>query len=198
MELDFRAFTFVVSLAAVINGLGLVRVLTGLAEGLKQRSRSTAGDGISGYWVYNSWFAFQLVLHVLLWWQLWGIQAATAIGFLQYVSFLLCPTLLFLAAALIVPSADDDSSDLHEHYYHIRVYYFTVNACFWFWVLLQMPILLGKLAPAAPFWVGFLLLALVLRFTSNEKVHAALALVPWVLLMIFIPLFAINPELAAG
>ncbi len=35
MELDIRAFPFIISLAAVINGLGIVRLLSTFAEFLR-------------------------------------------------------------------------------------------------------------------------------------------------------------------
>lgn len=37
--LDFRAFAFIITLAAVINGLGIVRWLTAFAEFLRQKNR---------------------------------------------------------------------------------------------------------------------------------------------------------------
>ncbi len=36
MELDFRAFAFIITLAAVVNGLGIVRWVAGFAEYLRQ------------------------------------------------------------------------------------------------------------------------------------------------------------------
>jgi len=47
--LDFRAFAFIITLAAVVNGLGIVRWLTALSEYLRQRQSLD----IQHYWVYN-------------------------------------------------------------------------------------------------------------------------------------------------
>jgi len=50
MELDIRAFPFIISLAAVINGLGIVRLLGTFAELLRKRHTLQ----IRNYWVYNA------------------------------------------------------------------------------------------------------------------------------------------------
>ena len=47
--LDFRAFAFIITLAAVVNGLGIVRWLSALAEYLRQQSSLD----VQRYWVYN-------------------------------------------------------------------------------------------------------------------------------------------------
>ncbi len=49
MELDFRAFAFIITLAAVINGMGIVRLLASFAEYLRYQ-----GDmEVVHYWVFN-------------------------------------------------------------------------------------------------------------------------------------------------
>lgn len=49
MEFDYRAFIFIISLAAVINGLGLVRLLSAFAEYLRSRQRVE----LAKYWVFG-------------------------------------------------------------------------------------------------------------------------------------------------
>ena len=71
MELDFPAVAFIMTLAAVINGMGIVRLLASFAEYLRRQSNLE----IVHYWVFNLWIAFQFPLHVLMWWSLWNAQA---------------------------------------------------------------------------------------------------------------------------
>jgi hypothetical protein len=62
MELNYPAFAFIISLAAVVNGLGIVRWIAGFAEYLRQRNSLQ----VKHYWVFNLWAAAQFLLHILL------------------------------------------------------------------------------------------------------------------------------------
>ena len=81
--LDFRAFAFIITLAAVVNGLGIVRWLTGLSEYMAQRDTLN----IRHYWVFNLLAAHQFLLHVLLWWMLWNVRDAANLNFLAFWRF---------------------------------------------------------------------------------------------------------------
>ena len=64
MPAEFASFAFISTLAAVINGLGIIRWLNSLADYLRKRDSMT----IEYYWVYTLAAVFQFVLHILLWW----------------------------------------------------------------------------------------------------------------------------------
>ena len=188
MKLDFPAFAFIMTLAAVINGMGIVRLLASFAEYLRRQSNLE----IVHYWVFNLWIAFQFLLHILLWWSLWNTRAAEAFTFLHYLYLLSGPILLYLGASLFIPDIDDHSMDMYKHFYRIRVPYFTVIVIFWLWVIFLFPILTGSFAPTIPVLVCFLAIALTLRFTANPKIHAAAAVSIWLLLIIFVAVFAMQ------
>ena len=188
MKLDFPAFAFIMTLAAVINGMGIVRLLASFAEYLRHQSNLE----IVHYWVFNLWIAFQFLLHVLLWWSLWNTRAVEAFTFLHYLYLLSGPVLLYLGASLLIPDLDDLAMDMYKHFYGIRVAYFTVIVIFWLWVIFLFPILIGRFAPTLPVLVSFLAIALTLRFTANSKIHAAAAISIWLLLTIFVAAFAMR------
>ncbi len=188
MKLDFPAFAFIMTLAAVINGMGIVRLLASFAEYLRHQSNLE----IVHYWVFNLWIAFQFLLHVLLWWSLWNTRAVEAFTFLHYLYLLSGPVLLYLGASLLIPDLDDLAMDMYKHFYGIRVAYFTVIVIFWLWVIFLFPILIGRFAPTLPVLVSFLAIALTLRFTANPKIHAAAAISIWLLLTIFVAAFAMQ------
>ena len=185
MELDFNAFTFVISLAAVINGLGIVRILTSFTEYLRHQSNLEAVH----YWVFNVWLAFQFLLHVLLWWFLWSTQIAEAFTFGDFLYLLSGPVLLYVGTSLLIPDIDGGAIDLHKHFYSVRVPYFTTVAIFWLWAIFLFPVLIGRFAPTMPVLVGFLAVTLTLRITDNPKIHAALAIAIWLPFMIFVGAF---------
>jgi hypothetical protein len=188
MELDFRAFAFIITLAAVINGLGIVRWLSALAEYLR-RSQSLS---VKHYWVYALAAGFQFMVHILLWWSLWGTREAGEFNFLSYLYLLTGPILLFLGTTLLVPDVGDDGVDLRAHYFSVRRIYSTVLLLLWIWVIFLWPVLAGAFAPTAPILVVFTILAGALRVTANPIVHAAVFVVYWLLLVAFVALFAMQ------
>ena len=61
-SLDFRAFAFIITLAAVVNGLGIVRWLTAFSEYLRRRQSLD----IQHYWVFSLLAGYQFLLHILM------------------------------------------------------------------------------------------------------------------------------------
>lgn len=188
MELDFRSFAFIITLAAVVNGLGIVRWLTGFSEYLRNRDTLK----VQHYWVYNLAAGFQFMIHIVLWWSLWGIREAGTFNFLTYLYLLLGPILLYLATGLLVPDIKDGAADVKAHYFQTRRTYSTVLGLLWLWALLMWPVLLGAFAPTAPLVAAFAILALVMRSTDKPVVHATVAILNWLVLVTFVGLFAMK------
>ena len=97
-----------------------------------------------------------------------------------------------MGTSLLVPSIDDPAIDLHQHFYGLRVPYFTVAAIFWLWAIFLFPVLTGKFAPTVPALLVFLAIAATLRFTANPKIHATLAIATWLMIMSFVAIFAMR------
>ncbi len=188
MELDFRAFAFIITLAAVINGLGIVRLLASFAEYLRQQGKLE----IVPYWVFNLWIFFQFMMHVVLWWSLWNARVAETFTFLHYLYLLSGPVLLYLGTSLLVPDVEDHNIDLRKHFYVVRASYFTIAAMLWLWAIFLFPVLTGRFAPTAPFLASFLAISVMLRFTANPKIHAALVIASWFLLIIIMANFGMR------
>ena len=188
MGLEFKDFAFIVALAAVVNGMGIVRILTGVAEYVRRQAKV---DVIT-HWVFILWVAFQFLLHLLLWWSMWGLQAAENFAFLHLLFVLLAPILLYLGSSLLIPDVDEEPLDLRKHYYAIRKSYFNVAALLWLWAILQVPVFTGALSPTMPIWVGMLAMAVILRVTAAPKVHAALSIASWALISIYTAGFALQ------
>lgn len=188
MEFDIRAFAFILTLAAVINAMGIVRLLASFAEYLRHLSKLN----IVHYWVFSLWVPFQFLLHVLLWWSLWNFRVVEAFTFLDYLYLLSGPILLYLGTSLLIPDVDDHAIDLREHFYNIRVPYFTVASIVWLWAIFLFPVLIGGFAPTVPLLISFLAVTLTLRFTANPTIHAASAIAIWLLIVIFVATFAMQ------
>jgi hypothetical protein len=186
--LDFRAFAFVITLAAVVNGLGIVHWLTAFSEYLRRKQ----SVDIQHYWVFNLLAAYQFLLHILLWWTLWGFRDAANFNFLTYLYLLTGPILLSLGTSLLTPNIETDGVDVRRHFFDVRQTYSTVLALLWLWALGAGPILRGHLAPTAPLLVLFLATAVILRVTDNAKVHSIAIVVNWLLIVAFVALFAMQ------
>jgi hypothetical protein len=188
MEITQGVFTFIVSLAAVVNGLGIVRIVGGLGDYIRRRKSLK----VTYYWVFSLVVLFQLLAHVLLWWALLGLRDAGSINFLQYLYILLGPTLLFLATSLLEPEVTDNRVDLHAEYSRLCKPYYSILAIFWAWSMAIWPVFGYPLAPTWKFAVSWLVIMIVLRQTENEKVHAVLVCTSWLLLIAYIGIYAMQ------
>jgi hypothetical protein len=186
MPTEFAAFAFIITLAAVVNGLGIVRWLTGLSEYLRRRQVLD----IKAYWVFIA--GFQFMLHILMWWSLWGVRGAGEINFLIYVYLLAGPILLYLGTSVLAPDIVEGSVDMKAHYFAARTTYSTVLALLWIWAICLSLVLWGALPKTLPVYSGFLAAALLQRFTVGERIHAVVAVANWLLLVSFIGLYAMN------
>lgn len=188
MQLEYAAFAFIFTLAAVINGLGIVRWLTALAEYVRVRK----AVHIVHYRVFVLFASFQFLLHVLLWWSLWGIRSVETFNFLDYLYLLAGPVFLFLSTSLLVPDAGAKQIDLEKHFANVRQPYATTLSLAWLWTALLWPVFQGVIPPSMPVHITFLVLAIALRFAAGQRTQTALGIASWSLLAFFVWRFAME------
>jgi hypothetical protein len=188
MEIAYSVWSYIVALAAVINGLGIVRLLSGFASYLRKRDSLS----IKPYWVMNVLITFQLFMHILLWWSLLSVREAGSINFLTYIYLITGPTLLFLGSNFLELDVDSDEIDMRAEYYRLRKPYFSLAATFWLWIIFLWPVFVGKFAPTLAITVPMLLIAATLRITDNPKVHAVGVVGFWALYLIFVGLYGMQ------
>ena len=182
MGTEFGAFNFIGTLAAVINGLGIVRWLNSLADFLKRKDSMA----VEHYWVYTLAAFFQFVMHVLLWWSLWSVRDAATLNFVTYLYMLLGPILLFLGSAFLAPDIEGDRLNLKQHYYTARPVYFTMLVLVWFWASLASLVFRGMLSDSAPVLLMFLAIALLQRLTASEFVQRSAVILSWLVMLVFV------------
>jgi len=187
-SLDIRAFAFIITLAAVINGLGIVRWLTAFSEYLVRKRNLD----IQHYWVFGLLAAFQFLLHVLMWWTMWSFRDATNFNFLTYLYLLAGPVILFLGTSALIPSIESDRADVRSHFSEVRPIYSTVLVLLWIWAIFAGPVLRGGIAPTAPLLALFLIAAVLLRATANPKLHGIAAVFNWLVVVVYIAMFAMQ------
>ena len=190
---NVSTFAFTIALAAVVNGLGIVRLLTAFAEYLRRRESIE----VAHYWVYTLLLCLQFLLHVLMWWAMYGTSKAGTLNFLQYLYLLAGPILLFLATSLLLPDVDDEAIDLRQQYARLAPAHFLTIAGLWIWAVFLWPVLVGAFAPPWPFLAGFAVLSLTLAFV-NARFHPPLIVVYGGAILVFIALYQIQLGKVAG
>ena len=183
-----RFWIFVLSLVAVINGLGIVRLLTALSDCMRAREELS----IQYYWVHTLYLIFQLLMHLLIWWSIIGLHQIGTLHFLSYLYILVGPTLLFLGTTLLIPDAKADSVDLRAEYYSVRKIYFSLLAAFYLWAIFVWPVFGHGFSPSVPLIAVFLLIALIAIVTDRPKVHAAMIIANLAVYTAFIVLYATH------
>jgi hypothetical protein len=187
VPVEFASFAFIITLAAVINGLGIVRWVSGLADYLRRHGSLT----VTHYWIYNLAAGFQMLLHVLLWWSLWGVRGGT-LNFLTYLYLLAGPVVLFLGTALMAPNLDTDHIDLRRHFVSVRRTYSITLALLWIWAIFTTPVFHGFISPSAPLFSGFFAVASLQFFARSERIQAVAAILNWLLLGLFVAMYAMQ------
>ena len=188
MPTELASFAFIITLAAVVNGLGIVRWLTGLSEYMRQRQKLH----IKPYWVFILIAGFQFLLHILMWWSLWGVRGAGEINFLVYVYLLAGPIFLYLGTSVLAPDIVEGSVDMKSHYSAARSTYSTVLALLWLWAIFLSPVLRGEFSPTLPVFLAFLAAAVIQRLFPHPRAQAGVAAANWILLVLFIGLYSMQ------
>jgi len=185
MPEDYASFTFVVTLAAVVNGLGIVRWLTGLTEYLRRRQSLQ----LSHYWVFTLSAGFQFMLHILFWWTLYSLRGGATINFLTFLYLLTGPILLFVGTAILLPDFDGGDTDLRSHYFSSRPAYTMVLVLLWLWAIFSSPIMRGFFAPTLPMLLAFLANAFLMRVAANSRIQGVSTVLNWLLFIAFVAIY---------
>ena len=117
------AFEFISVLLSIVVGLALTRVLSGVGRAMEIRRK------IRFYWVQGVWTANVALLLVVFWWAVVFSHADMATWlFPDFVLLLAYSVLIFLQAALILPSNLGEGADLEAHFFEVRPWFFTLLA----------------------------------------------------------------------
>lgn len=114
-------FEYLAVLISIVLGLGLAELLSGVQRLAHARGR------IRFHWLPLTWSGLVFVILVQWWWAAFGFRARAEWNFFSFMLVLLVPVLLYLAAALVLPTEDGgDSYDLEAHYFGIHRLFFAV------------------------------------------------------------------------
>ncbi len=174
------AFSYLSVLLSIILGLGIAHILGAVGRLIRQREQ------VTGYWPAWIWAGVLLLIHVQMWWSMFGLRDRAEWTFAGFGILLLQPLSLYVAAALVLPTEDADGLDLRSHYWRQARWFFGVLFSVTLISLLKEWVLEGGLPHAMnlAFHLVFLVgtaLAAMLRSPRLHELNAAFAVAFFVL-----------------
>jgi len=99
-EKRMTPFAYLSVLISIVLGLGVTELLAGVQRLVHARER------VRFHWLSLTWSGLVFVTLVQWWWAAFGFRHRTDWDFCSFLLILLVPVLLYLAAALVLPPAD--------------------------------------------------------------------------------------------
>lgn len=107
--------SYLATFISLIYGLGVANLLSHLASLIKR------GRAADWYWIHTLWCIYLLLLMASMWWTLQSWDDVPQIGYLRYLSLLLCPSILFIASEVLFPERGPQGSvDLRTHFLAVK------------------------------------------------------------------------------
>jgi len=170
---NHEAFVHVRMIVGVVVGLGVGRLLTGLARFVQHPSRETI------YPVHLGWALFVLLGIAHFWWFEYRLSAAPVWSFQLYLFLIFYACLLFLATTLLFPDKMDEYAGYRDYFMSRRRWFFGLLALIFIVdfadTSLKGGAYLDTLGPVYPYRnAGFILAFALGAFSSDRRLQAAL------------------------
>jgi len=116
-------FSYLSVLISIVLGLGVTQVLTGFGRVIEARDR------VRVYGPALIWAGVILLIHIQTWWVMFGLRAHEGWTFGAFLMVLLQPLVLYLLAALVLPTDFGGGSpiDLRVHYERHAPWFFGIG-----------------------------------------------------------------------
>ena len=112
-------FEYLSVFISIVIGLGVVRVLGGVAK-LLDRQESKA------YWVHSTWVGYFIFWLPYFWWFEFDWRHQTTWTFPVFFFVVIFAMLFYLAVAVLVPTREADYKDLESYFYRVRPRFFVL------------------------------------------------------------------------
>jgi len=160
-------FEYVTVAVSLVISLCVVRLLDGLRFAAARERR---------YWIHFLWLITKLLNCALYWWGLWATRESTSWNFASFMWVLLFPGTLYLQCTALVTTTPGEIAGWREHFYSIRLWFFTINLVLIAHVSISSTILLAVPLldiSRVPLAVVFLLNIVGLA-SANPRLHGVL------------------------
>ena len=161
-------FGYLAVILSIILGLSVTQLLQGLSQVINARDR------VRIYWPAIGWTLLLLVIDVQAWWAMFGYRNQHAWTFLQFAVLLLETIILYLLAALALPTPlGEETVDLRVNYFRHARWFFGSFVTVLLVSLMKNVVMTGSLQ--GPLDLGFHLFwiagATIAAVTCNDLFH---------------------------
>jgi hypothetical protein len=163
-------FGYLSVIISVILGLSITQLLQGISQVIN------AGDRVRIYWPSIAWTLLLLLVDVQAWWAMFGYRNRHSWTFVQFTVVLLEAIMLYLLAALALPSITNEAEiDLRSNYFRHAGWFFGSLVVLLLDSLLKSVVVSGGLPgkPDLGFHLFWITTAFIAAFTRNERYHQA-------------------------
>ena len=159
--------------------IGIGNIIMSLASMVDRRSSIKASR------LHLTWIVLLFLIYLGFFWHTLDVLSVENWEFFAFLYIILGPILMIFASQVMLPSpSDDDSDDLHEVYFGVSRPFFFFLAATQVWVNGVDLILKDGLTPAGG-WNGVVaVVALILAFSRNLKIHWALTVLMWLFFLV--------------
>lgn len=161
-------FGYLSVLLSIILGLSVTQLLQGLSGIVQARNR------VRIYWPAVGWAILLLVVDAQAWWAMFGLRSHHPWTFLHFSIVLLETILLYLLAALVLPSfSGDEVVDLRANYFGHARWFFGAFVAVLIVSLLKDKILNGAFPGGInlAFHFIFIVWSALAAFIRNDRFH---------------------------
>ena len=158
-------FEYLTVAVSIVLSMGIVRLVGGLLPAMRRDARN---------WIHVSWILIKIYSHVQYWWLTWVYRQGVDWNFLSFLYLLVGPILLYMQAAILIPSSPEDVASWRERFFGLHRPFFFLNALYVLQVQLGTFVIGGTSPPLAAVIGSGLGVALSLTgaFTSDRRAHA--------------------------
>lgn len=168
-------FEFITVAVSIVLGLSIARLLTALPHAWEHNKR---------YWVHGVWCLVMLSPHFGFWWSIWIYRDVEPWSYQAFVVVLLTPALLYMTVTILCSDDPSSVSCWRRYFFERRRLIFSLGLAVFMSIPLRQLVVLGESAldfgsqlpmsrlPAAGSFLALMVCGVI---SSNERLHAALA-----------------------
>lgn len=178
-------FGYLSVIISVILGLSITQLLQGIGQIINARDR------VRIYWPALGWAMLLLLIDVQAWWAMFGYRYRHNWTFVQFTVVLLEAIMLYLLAAIVLPTIPNEGEvDLRSNYFRHAGWFFGSLVVLLLDSLLKSVVVSGGLPgkPDLGFHLFWITTALIAAFVRNDRYHKAFVCISFALFIAYIAL----------
>ena len=178
-------FAYLSVIISVILGLSIAQLLQGVSQVINARDR------VRVYWPTMGWAILLLIIDIQAWWAMFGYRNVHRWTFVQFSVVLLEAIMLYLLAAIVLPTIPNEGEvDLRDNYFRHAGWFCGSVVVLLLDSLLKTFVISGSLPGKIDlgFHLIWITVAFIAAVTRNERYHKAFICFSFALFIAYIGL----------